>query len=63
LFGTDFFLSTSPSAKSSSSPRRPSLSPLKLAYLISNVELLDIVSFLHDLTDELMAADEVGRAL
>ena len=32
-------------------------------YLVSNVELLYIVSLLHDLADELMAADEVGWAL
>jgi hypothetical protein len=54
---------TFPLAKSFSSLRRPSLSPVELAYLVSNVELLDIVSLLHDFADELMAADEVGRAL
>jgi hypothetical protein len=54
---------TFPPVESSSSLRRPSLSSLELAYLVSNVELLHIVSLLHDLADELVAADEVGRAL
>lgn len=52
-----------PPATSSSSLRQPSLSVSKLAYLVSNVELLHIVSLLHDLADKLMAADEVWRAL
>jgi hypothetical protein len=54
---------TFPPAKSSSSLRRPSLSLVELAYLISNVELLHVVSLLHDLANKFMAADEVGRAL
>lgn len=41
----------------------PSLSSVELAYLVSNIELLHVVSLLHDLADELMAADEIGRAL
>ena len=36
---------------------------MELAYLVTNVELLHIVALLHDLAYELMAADEVGRAL
>lgn len=52
-----------PPVESSSSLRRPSLSPLELAYLVTNVELLDIVSLLHNLADKLVAADKVGRAL
>jgi hypothetical protein len=35
--------------------------PLELAYLVSNVELLHIVSLLHDLTNELVATDKIGR--
>ena len=52
-----------PPAKFSSSLRRPSLSPLELAYLVSDVELLYIISFFHDLADKLMTTDEVWWAL
>lgn len=34
---------------------------MELAYLVSDIELLYIVSLLDDLADKLMAADEVGR--
>ena len=34
---------------------------MELAYLVSDIELLDVVSLLDDLADKLMATDEVGR--
>ena len=52
-----------PPAKSSSLLRRPSLSPLELAYLVSDIELLYIVSLLDDLAHKLMTTDEVWWAL
>jgi hypothetical protein len=42
--------------------RRPSRTSLELAYLISNIKLANTVSLLHDLSHELMAADEVRWA-
>jgi hypothetical protein len=42
--------------------RRPSRKSFKLAYLLSNIELANTVSLLHDLSHKLMAADEVGWA-
>lgn len=36
---------------------------MELAYLVSDIELLYIVSLLDDLADKLMAADEVGWTL
>lgn len=34
---------------------------MELAYLVSDIELLYIVSLLDNLADKLMAADEIGR--
>ena len=36
---------------------------MELAYLVSDVELLYIISFFHDLADKLMTTDEVRRTL
>jgi hypothetical protein len=58
----NIILSTSPSAMYHSSLHRPSRISLELAYLVSNVELANTVSLLHNLSNKLMAADEVGRA-
>lgn len=51
-----------PTESSSTYLHRPSLSALELAYLVSNFELLHVISFLHDLADKLMTADKVGWA-